>query len=272
MKKGIVILILLSFFFGGCLVRPAELPATETPIPLEVLLEEALSATREAEASIPPSFPYSPVQLASLLEPGKDLWGFYKPSSVTDLSRPYPGLPSWCEEYYGSCWNEFPLDYSYGAELKLIRLEEEMGKVSFLYYQKPEDLDTLYQVYEEKWTEWSSNEEHEVSDTWLNLFNQFDRPPLGDKWLHYLSNGLYEKSGPPSDVGRNEWELIRIDILIFRCHGFVHIEVHYPPKVLWNSPEYNKEDRIKEMEKYFNWVYEYAEHIDERVTPYACNE
>lgn len=272
MIRQAIFLVLISIILSGCLAKPTELLPTKTAVPLEELVAGALSSTLEAEQEIPPKFPYSPPQLAVLLEPGKDLQGLYKPSTVTDLTRPYPGLPNWCEDFYGSCWDEFPLGYSYGAELKLIRLEEEMGKVAFLYYEDLGELDDLHQLYQEKWTEWSTKEEDEVSELWLDLYNIFDRPPLGDRWLHYLSNGLYEKSGPPPDAGRNEWELIRIDILVFHCHGFVHIEIHFPPKVLWNSPEYNKEDRIKEMDDFFDLVYDYAVNIDERVTPYACNE
>ena len=173
MKHTILYLILASILCGGCLVRPSDLPPTETLIPLEELVAAALVETRQAEQEIfSPAPPYSPLQLAQLLAPGDALDGEWQPSTIYDLSQPYPGLPDWCGEYYGSCWGPFRDNRAaYGAEVQFLLNGQHLGEAALLYYQGPEMVRNIFGAFQDNWSEINENIDSQTNKVWMHYFN-----------------------------------------------------------------------------------------------------
>ncbi len=271
MKRVYIFLVLLCTLLSGCFPRQSELPAEPaTAVPLKEILATALVNTQEAEKTqFSPPFPYTPAQLATLLEPGADLEGRWTASSVTDLTQPIPGYA--CSGYYGSCWGDWARDISYGSELELLLDGNNLGETAFLYFDNLAAVDTAYQLFFSNWSSWEENQDEIVNQTWMQHFNPYNRDPVGEKWLHFVGYSLYDESTSTDPEEREERELQTIQIIFTRCQGFVIIELRFPVQAPWNSPEDNTAERIQEQEDRFNLTYAYARSVDERITPYACN-
>ncbi len=273
MKRKNFILFLFSILLTGCIAKQPELPPTETVVPLEDLVEQALLKTQTAEeVNFFPSFPYLPAEIALVVDPGHYLGGGWQISTVYDLTQPYPPLQGLCGGYYGSCGNYFP-EIAYGAEVELIRDNDQLGEVVFIYIEYPEEVEQLYQ---DKYAELSDIEKEygseEYNKIWLQHFNKFQRPDLGENWFHEVGFSLYDIPSESTLENRIERELLWSKISIFECHGYLSIDIRYLPENPWYSPEDNMDARLKEQEEKFDLVYEYAQAILERLTPYACNQ
>ncbi len=259
MIRVIGCLCLMSLFISGCLIKPSDLPPTETAVPMEELIISALAETQDAEkGNFSATIPYSPLELAELLVPGDALEGEWKPSTAYDLTQPIPGFP--CGEgYYGTCWNDWPGVADYGVELILLSDGEEMGKAVFMYYQDLDDIEAIYQAFNTRWTESKAEEEESYNDIWLHFNNALDTSDLGQKSQNRVGYGLYE----PDDR-----ELLAFQIELFRCHGYVHIELRFIPETHWQDKD--TDARLQEQDSLFQIVHEYAQEVDQRITLYAC--
>ena len=231
----------------------SQLPLQQIPrIQIEELVAEAIIATRAAEESTPPSFPYTPAQLATLLEPGSDLDGRWTPSSVTDITQPIPGYA--CTGYYGSCWGDWARDISYGTQLFLLYEQESLGEISFLYFDGLADVENAYQLWFSKWSDWEEN-----------IIHPYDREPIGEQWL---SRARYVEIDQNEGTDQDPvWvDHLGVEIAFSRCHGFVTLRIYFPAQTPSSSP-----GRAEEKEALFDLAYEYIKSVDERITPYACN-
>ena len=267
-------IILLFVIFGLSLVGCSPLgdgeihpPITVSPLPKEI--NTAQTNTQEAEVDLLiPSFPYTPAQLAILFEPGKYLEGKWQSSSILDLTRPVPGYP--CGDgYYGSCWDDWPGLADYGVKVDLLQEDSEFGEIVFLYYQDTSAINSFFEEYYSNLNK--SVEDLEGLETWMISFNKFERKVLGEKWLHHVQYVLYDESTSTDPAERKEREVLEIKLAFIRCHGYVKMKLAFPPNTAWNNPD-DREDRIVEQEDFFNLVYDYAQVIDQRITPYACNQ
>ena len=269
MKKLVSLIIILEFILVSCTSKPPESQSepNET-VQLEQIFSTAVAGTLEAEKTqFSPPFPYTPAQLASLLGPGDDLEGRWIGSSVVDLTQPIEG--NICGDTYDNCWQEWPGMADYGAELSLLHQGDGIGYVTLLYYQDLSAIDTIYEAYYDHWS--SDVEDIEGLEPWMISFNKFTRPGLGDKWLHFIHYYLHDESISTDPAESQERELLGIQIVFFRCHGFVKLDLSFPPGTDWNDRD-EMDNRIIEQEAFFNLVYEFASRVDERITPYACNE
>jgi len=259
MKKPVLFLILIGILISGCSPSDPVAPPTATPIPIEELVAEAIIATQAAEeAYFSPDFPYSPAQLATLLEPGADLEGRWAGSTVTDITRPIPGYA--CTGYYGSCWGDWAKDISYGAQLQLILDEDELGQIHFMYFDDLAEVENAYQLWHSNWSDWEEN-----------IIHPYDRDPIGEQWL---SRARYTELADKdqSTEEKQVWvEHLGVEIVFSRCHGFATLQIYFPAQTPWSSPENLSVERLDEKEMLFNLAYAYARSIDERITPYACN-
>ena len=258
MKKAKLLFIFLIFLLHGCATpRPAALP-TETPVPIEELVEEAIAATQIAGDSIQPAFPYSPAELAQLLEPGEDLEGRWVPSTVIDITRRIPGYA--CSSYYGSCWGDWARNIEYGAQLKLIYDDDSLGEIEFMYFEDLADVENAFQLWQ---SEWSERE--------VNVLKFTEHDPIGDQWASF---GRYSEIAD-EDLSTEDnpvWvEHLGLEIVFSRCHGFVHLWIWFPAQTPWSSWEDLSPERIEEKDELFNLAYVYMQGVDERITPYACN-
>ncbi len=266
MKKIVLRIALLGFVLLGCSSKSTgNSPVPTGTLPLEQIVSTAVTGTLEAEKS--PVFPYTPAQLALLLDPGDDLEGSWIGSSVIDLTQPIAGDTFGVT--YGSRWQEWPGVADYGAELILLHQGGGIGDVALLYYQDLSAVDTLYQAYYEHWS--SDVEDIEDLEPWMISFNKFTRSDLGDRWLHFVHYYLLDESTSTDPAERQERELLGIQIVFFRCHGFVKLNLSFPPGTAWNDRG-DMDNRRIEQEAFFNLVYEFASRVDEQITPYACNE
>lgn len=275
MKKRLLYTVLvLSLGLSGCLVRGPETPhATEPIISLEKLVDDALAETQQAEQmNFSPAPPYSPLDLAALLVPGDLLGGKWQPSTVYDLTQPYPPMEDICGGYYGSCWPAFSENKaSYGAELELLHESGQLGEAALLYFEDSTSGDAILESFQDNWSDAAKDGEAHANDLWLHFFNPFDRPDVGEQWLHKV--GFSEWRGPDQDPDDpyNDWELLRVELVFKRCHMLVLLDLRFEVDNPWDSPEDNLEARAAEQEERFNLVYEYAQAVDERITPYACS-
>ena len=256
MKRTVLLLLLFLILFSGCASQKPAVPPTETSIPIKELVAEALLATQKAEDKIPPSFPYSPAQLATLLEPGKDLEGRWTPSTVTDITRPIPGYA--CSGYYGSCWGDWAKDISYGAELQLLLKGDKLGQIDFMYFDDLAEVENAYQLWFSKWSDREEN------------IHPYAREPIGEQWLsraRYVE--IDENEGTDQDP---VWmDHLCVEIAFSRCHGYVTLRIYFPAQTPSSSPDDLSPERIEEKEALFDLAYEYIKSVDERITPYACN-
>jgi len=272
MRKLFLLLILFGTLLGGCSSQEPALPPTATPIQIEELVAEAILATQTAaEASFSPAPPYSPLELANLLVPGDSLDGAWTPSTVYDVTQPIPGYA--CSGYYGGCWGVY-IDNppSFGAELELLQDGIQLGEASLLYFEDKSSVEAIYQGYMDKWSDFGENiSDSPANDIWMQYYNHFNRPDLGDKWLHLV--GFSEWRGPDQDPDdpANNWELLRVEIVFIRCHMLVLLDLRYEVENPFSSLEDTLEARAVEQEARFDMIYQYAQEIDTRITPYACN-
>ena len=259
-KTGLVLI--FGFLLVGCSSPPTEsIPLPSETIPIEDHISTAIVATEQAlETQFSPSQPYNTIQLAILLEPGDDLEGSWRPSSVVDLTQPIPEFP--CGDgYYGACWPEWPGVADYGVNLKLLLGGEEMGSTVFIYYDDLQDIETIYQAYHSRWITIKEDEEQSYNDIWLHYFNRYDNTNLGEISLNNIGYSLYE----PDDR-----ELLTIRVVFVRCHGLVSIELRFPPDTNFKDDE--KNTRLQEQETLYQLVYEYAQAVDQRISAYVCFE
>ena len=272
MRKNFLILILFGTLIGGCSSQEPALPPTSTPIEIEELVAEAILATQTAEEiNFSPSFPYLPAEIALLADPGDFLGGGWQTSTVYDLTQPYPPLEGMCGGYYGGCGNNF-VEIQSGAEVELLRDGDQLGEVTFVYTNDPEEIKFLYLNNFSRASEVDENMRGEVhNQIWLRFLNPYNVEELGDNWFHEVYYSLHEITSESTSEYRAERELLTIKIKIYLCHGYLRIEVRYPPVNPWNNPEDNMEKRLLEQEERFNLVYDYAQALIERITPYACN-
>jgi hypothetical protein len=272
MKRTTLFLILFAIIIGSCSPQePAALP-TDTPIPIEELVAEAITATQTAKVTnFSPEFPYSPAQLATLLEPGADLEGRWTPSTVTDITQPIPGYA--CAGYYGSCWGDWAKDISYGAELELLLDGQQFGKSAFLYFEDLAEVDAAYQLFYSKMASWEEKRDETTNKIWMHNFNPYDLDPVGEQWLHQVGYVLYDPADTPDLEERVKLEIdvLHVMIVFSHCHGFVYIDLYIPAQTDYNSAKENPAERIQEQEDLFHQVYTYARSVDERILPYACN-
>ena len=260
MKRLTLLLIFFGILFSGCSAQEPIAPPTESSIPIVELVAEAIIATQAAEVeNFSPEFPYSPAQLATLLEPGADLEGRWTPSTVTDITQPIPGYA--CSGYYGSCWGDWAKDISYGAQLLLLLDEDQLGEIDFMYFDDLADVENAYQLFLSKWY---SRE--------TTTINPYDRDPIGEQWLHRAK--YYEIVEEDSSWLKEprDLDVLEVEIVFSRCHGFVSFYLWFPTQTPWSSSENPSAERLAEKEALFNLAYAYARSIDGRITPYACNE
>lgn len=257
MKKTGLLFIFLIPLLTGCSFPGPEANPTDTPVPLEELIEEALASTQTARDKIPPAFPYSPAELAVLLEPGASLEGRWSPSTVTDITRPIPGYA--CSGYYGSCWGDWAKNISYGATLDLAQEDHRLGEIDFMYFDTLAEVENAYQLF---LSEWSSREEIAI--------HPYDRELIGEQWLsrvQYIEVDLNEGTGRDPD-----WvEHLDVQIVFRRCHGFVSLRIFFPSQTTAVSRDEPGPERLEEQETLFDLAYEYMRGVDQRITPYACN-
>jgi len=259
MKKVPILLITISLLLSGCQFAETSVPATETPIPIGTRIADAVSATLQAEEeSFSPAFPYTPAQLAVLLEPGSDLDGRWVPSSVTDITQPIPGYA--CGGYYGSCWGDWGRKLQYGTTLLLLLDDDRLGEIDFIYYEDLANVENAYQLFLSKWSSW---EDVPV--------NPYQRDLLGEKWLHRLYYVEIEDQDASTPEQAQWVEVLSMNIAFARCHGFVVIELAFPAQTPLSSRGDYSPERLEEMETLFDLAYQYARSVDERITPYACN-
>jgi len=272
MKRLVLSLILIGILISGCSPQDQEPSLTNTPIPIEELVAEAILNTQTAMEKIPPSFPYSPAQLATLLEPGSDLEGRWIPSTVTDITQPIPGYA--CAGYYGSCWGDWAKDISYGADLELLLDGQQFGKSAFLYFEDLAEVDAAYQLFYSKMASWEENRDKTTNKIWMQYFNPYDLDPVGEQWLHQVGYVLYDPADTPDLEERVKLEIdvLHVMIVFSRCHGFVDLDLKIPAQTDYNSAKENPAERIQEQEDLFHQVYAYARSVDEHITPYACKE
>jgi hypothetical protein len=262
-----VIPILITIFLSGCLVRPTDLPPTETQVPLEDLVAEALAATQDAEQALPPTFPYAPAEIALLVDPGEYLGGGWRTATVYDLTQPYPPLGKMCGGYYGGCGDFFPTIVS-GVEVELIRAGDQLGEVAFIYAGSLDEIDRLY-----KWDYTRKVDVYQdpaANEIWLHFLDPYPRDQLGQNWYHEVGYLLYELPESTAEI-RVERELLRVRIAVFQCRGYLTVEARFRPEHPWNSPEDNQVERRQEQEENFDLVYEFLQGILEKLTPYMCN-
>lgn len=267
MNRMAVIPIIFTIFLSGCLVRQTDLPPTETQIPLEGLVAEALASTQDAERSLPPTFPYTPAEIALLVDPGEYLGGEWRTSTVYDLTQPYPPLGKICGGIYGGCRDFFPTIVS-GVEVELIRDGDQLGEVVFIYARDLEEIDRLY-----KWDYTRKVEVYQepaANEIWLHYLDLYPRDQLGQNWYHEVGYLLYELPESTEEI-RGERELLKVKIAVFQCRGYLSVETRFIPEHPWNSPEDNQVERQQEQEENFNLVYEFMRGILENLTPYMCN-
>jgi len=273
MKRACFFLVLLCILLSSCLSRQTELPAaTATPVPIEEILTTALVNTQIAEKTqFSPPFPYTPAQLAVLLEPGTDLEGRWAPSTVTDITRPIPSYA--CSGYYGSCWGDWAKNISYGANLELLLDGQQFGKSAFLYFEDLAEVDAAYQLFYSKMASWEENRDETTNKIWMHNFNPYDLDPVGEQWLHQVGYVLYDPADTPDLEERVKLEIdvLHVMIVFSRCHGFVDLDLYIPAQTDYNSAKENPAERIQEQEDLFHQAYAYARSVDERITPYACN-
>jgi hypothetical protein len=272
MKRTLSVFILAGFLINGCSFREPAAPSTATLVPLEELVAEAINATQTAEVTnFSPGFPYSPAQLATLLEPGAELEGRWTPSSVTDITQPIPGYA--CSGFYGSCWGDWAKNISYGADLKFLLNGQPFGKSAFLYFEDLAEVDAAYQLFYSKMASWEENRDETTNKIWMHKFNPYDLDPIGEQWLHQVGYVLYDPADTPDQAERvkSEIDVLHVMIAFSRCHGFVDIDLYIPAQTDSTSAKENPAERIQEQKDLFHQVYAYARNIDERITPYACN-
>ena len=258
MKRLVLSLILIGILISGCSPQNQDASPTNTPIPIEELVAEAILNTQTAMEKIPPSFPYSPAQLATLLDPGSDLEGQWIPSTVTDITRPIPGYA--CAGYYGSCWGDWAKDISYGSQLDLILDDDILGEINFMYFDDPAEVENAYQLWFSTWSGWETT-----------IIHPYDRDPIGEQWLSrakYIELADEDESTEENQV----WiEHLGVEIAFSRCHGFVTLQIYFPAMTAWSRPEDLNPERLEEKERLFDLAYEYMRSVDERITLYACN-
>jgi len=275
MNKAAVNILLVCIILCGCLVKPTNLPPTEIPVPLDELVAAALAETQQAEEdNFSPTLPYSPLELAGLLVPGDALEDAWQPSTVYDLTQPYPPLAEWCGEYYNGCAEIFETNLAtHGVELELIHEGYQLGEAALLYYEDLSIPDSLFQHIHDNWSDTGENMDPSVNELWMQSFNPFQREDLGQRWMHKVGFSLFEFEGPEADLtyDRPEREFNRVEITFIRCRILVELDLRFPVENPWNSPEDNLEARAAEQEEHFNLIYNYAQAVDERITPYACN-
>lgn len=259
MRSIALILILFVVLISACSPQEAPASPTNTPVPIEELVAEAILATQTAEEeSFSPEFPYSPAQLATLLEPGKDLEGLWNPSTVVDITQPIPGYA--CSGYYGSCWGDWARGISYGTQLFLLYEEERLGEIEFLYFDDLVEVENAYQLFSSNWSEWEENQ-----------VNPYDRDPIGEQSLHRARYSELIDEDQSTEENPYWVEHLGVQIVFSRCHGFVKLRIWFPAQTPWSSPENLSVERLKEKETLFDLAYEYMQSVDERITPYACN-
>jgi len=273
MKRIAPYLILFGILISGCSAQESDAPPTITPIPIDELVAEAIVATQVAEKlSFSPDFPFSPAQLATLLEPGDNLEGRWTPSTVTDITQPIPGYA--CSGYYGSCWGDWAKNISYGANLELLLNGQQFGKSAFLYFEDLTEVDAAYQLFYSKMASWEENRDETTNKIWMHNFNPYDLDPVGEQWLHQVGYVLYDPADTPDLEERVKLEIdvLHVMIVFSRCHGFVDLDLYIPAQTDYNSAKENPAERIQEQEDLFHQAYAYARSVDEHITPYACKE
>jgi hypothetical protein len=274
MKRTLPLICCLALLLGGCISYQDTANATPTPGPdLAVTVSAGISATQTAVVEdYQPSLPYSPLELAALLVPGDDLDGEWQPSTVYDLTQPYPPMKDICGGYYGTCWSVFKEHTAnFGAELELLLDGNPLGEAVLLYYHDLQDTETIYQAYQDAWLEAEGNIDPQVNELWMDYINPFQREVLGEKWLHRVNFGLWALPGEKDTYPRQEWELLQVRIIYIRCHMLVDLDFRFPSQNPWDNPEDNHVARAAEQEARFDLVYDYAREVDARITPYACN-
>jgi hypothetical protein len=258
MNRIPLLLILITLLVNACsLGEPHSLP-TETPIPIAELVMDAVEATQTTEDRIPPAFPYSPAELAVLLEPGEDLEGKWDPSTVTDITRPIPGYA--CGGYYGSCWGDWAKDIAYGAQLLLVKNEDKLGEINFHYYEDQTRVEDAFQQWKSKWSNWEENE-----------INPYLREPIGEQWLSRARHAEFVEEDASHLNEPRDLEVLGVEIVFSRCHGFVSLRIWFPTQTVWYSSDDLSSESEAEKERLFDLAYEYMRQVDERITPYACN-
>lgn len=264
---GTIFILLLA----GCISSQSAVNITSSPEPnLAETISSGISATQTAVIEdFRPAPPYSPLDLAELLIPGESLEREWQPSTVYDLTQPYPGLPDWCGDYYGSCGQNWPGVVDYGVQLKLIHQGGGVGEVVFLYYHDLEAIDEYFQNNQIAWSHAAEN--LEGLEVWFINHNPYERPPLGDKWVHFLQYFLFDESTNTDPEQRKERELLGVKIAFVRCHALVRIELDFPPQTSAYNPD-DMELRPLEQEAFFDLVYAYAQEVDQNIAPYGCNE
>jgi hypothetical protein len=272
MKRTLPFAFCLALLLGGCISYQDAANATPMPGPdLAGTVSAGIAATQTAVVeNYQPSPPYPVLELAGLLVPGDLLEGAWVPSSVLDLTQPYPGLPDWCGDYYGGCWRDFPTPVQTGVELQLLSDGEPMGEAVLLYYQDVQEPETIYHLYEDAWPEGEENTDPQVNELWMDHFNPYQRDPLGEKWLHRVNYALWALPGEEDTYPRQEWELLQVEIAFVRCHMLTNLDFRFPSQNPWDSPVDNHEARAAEQESRFDQVYDYAREVDAKITPYAC--
>lgn len=275
MKGSAMRMTLLGLLLSSCMIRsPEPAPGNEPTLGLEEQVASAPAETQQAEESaFSPSLPYSPLELASLLVPGDALESAWQPSTVYDLAQPYPSMPEWCGEYYNGCADIFESNIAkYGVELELIHEGYQLGEAALLYY---EDLSTpgmLFQHVQDNWSDTEVNMDPGVNELWMHHYNPFQRDDLGERWIHKVGYSLFDFEGSEAENSyRSEREFNQIQISFIRCHVLVKLDLRFPVENPWNSPEDNLGSRASEQEERFDLVYLYAQALDKRITPYACN-
>ncbi len=275
MKKNINLFLLISLLLGGCRARGTKGPPIPDPtIDLEKLVSAALLETQQAqETAFSPAPPYSPLELAALLVPGDLLEGEWQPSTVYDLTQPYPPLADFCGEYYNGCAEIFENNVAtYGVELEMLHEGNQLGEVALLYYKDPSLPDSLFQYVQDNWSGTDLDDTSNANELWMHRYSPFQREVLGERWMHRVGYSLFEWEGPEADTtyDRPEREFNQIEIIFIRCHVYLELDLRFPVENPWDSPEDNLEARAAEQEARFNLVYEYAQALDERITSFAC--
>lgn len=258
MKRTALSSVLMAILIGGCTSREAASLPTQTPVPLGQLVAEAVQSTLAASERIPPSFPYSPAQLAVLLEPGSELEGKWTPSTVTDITRPIPGYA--CAGYYGSCWGEWAQNISYGTQLLLLLDEDQLGQVTFMYFEDLAAVENAYQLWNRKWSDWKENEIH-----------PYQRDPIGEQWLSRARHSEFVEEDASHLKEPRDLEVLGVEIIFSRCHGFATLRIWFPTQTSWRDPDVLSPESEAEKEHFFDLAYAFMRSVDERIAPYACN-